>query len=76
MNGFKLEVNDVSGVVDKLTHLDLIAATSSEELATALQRVSSFAESAGVSIDKMLAYITVTSETTRLSAKIYWPYAA
>ena len=34
-----------------------------------LQRTASFAESAGVSIDKMLALITTTSETTRLSAE-------
>ena len=70
LNGFKLEASDAADVVDKLTTLDLEAATSSEELAVALQRTASFAESAGVSIDKMLALITTTSETTRLSAKI------
>ena len=73
LNGFKLEASDAADVVDKLTTLDLEAATSSEELATALQRTASFAESAGVSIDKMLALITTTSETTRLSAKCLGP---
>lgn len=69
MNGFKLETEDAMEVVDKLSHLDLIAATSSEELAVALQRVSAYADSAGVSIDKMLAYITTVSSVTRLSAE-------
>lgn len=73
MNGFKLETEDAMEVVDKLSHLDLIAATSSEELAVALQRVSAYADSAGVSIDKMLAYITTVSSVTRLSAKCLGP---
>lgn len=40
MNGYKLSVEDASNVVDKLVGIDLIAATSTEELATALQYVS------------------------------------
>lgn len=73
MNGFKLETEDAMEVVDKLSHLDLIAATSSEELAVSLQRVSAYANSAGVSIDRMLAYITTVSSVTRLSAKCLGP---
>lgn len=69
MNSYKLEVSEVSGVVDKLTTLDLEAATSSEELAVALQRVAAFSSTAGVSMDKMLGILTSVSETTRLSAK-------
>lgn len=35
LNGYKLSADDAIGVVDKLVNIDLIAATSSEELATA-----------------------------------------
>lgn len=73
MNSYKLEVSDVMGVVDKLTELDLEAATSAEELAVALQRVAAFSSTAGVSMDKMLGILTTVSSTTRLSAKIFWP---
>lgn len=40
MNGYKLSVEEATDVVSKLVNIDLIAATSSEEIATALQRVS------------------------------------
>lgn len=35
LNGYKLGADDAMNVVDKLVNIDLIAATSSEELATA-----------------------------------------
>lgn len=73
MNSYKLEVSEVSGVVDKLTQLDLEAATSSEELAISLQRVAAFSSTAGVSMDKMLGILTAVSSTTRLSAKCLGP---
>ena len=69
LNGYKLSADDAIGVVDKLVNIDLIAATSSEELATSLQYVSSMAGAAGVSFDKMISLIAVGSETTRLSAE-------
>ena len=47
----------------------MIAATSAEELATAMQYVSSQAANAGISFDKLIGLITVGSETTRLSAE-------
>ena len=48
----------------------MIAATSSQELATALQYVSSMAKNAGMEIDQMIGLIAVGSETTRLSAEV------
>ena len=69
MNSYRLEASEVSGVVDKLTQLDLEAATSSEELAISLQRVAAFSSTAGVSMDKMLGILTAVSSTTRLSAE-------
>lgn len=47
----------------------LIAATSSQELATSLQYVSSMASNAGMEIDQMIGILAVGSETTRLSAE-------
>ena len=69
LNGYKLSANDAIGIVDKLVNIDLIAATSSEELATALQYVSSQANAANISFDKLTALIATASETTRLSAE-------
>ena len=47
----------------------LIAATSSQELATSLRYVSSMASNAGMEIDQMIGILAVGSETTRLSAE-------
>lgn len=69
MNGYKKSTEEAIEVVDKLVNIDLIAATSTEELATSLQYVSSFANMAEVSLDKMIGLIAVGSETTRLSAE-------
>lgn len=69
MRGFKLEVEDVAGVVDRLTALDLKAAVTSADLATAAARTASSANLAGVGLDKLLGYITVVEETTQKSAE-------
>ena len=69
LNSYKLEADDAAEVVDKLVNADLIAATSTEELATAFQYSASFASAAGVSFDKMVGMLTTASETTRLSAE-------
>lgn len=69
MNGYKKSAEEAIDVVDKLVNIDLIAATSTEELATSLQYVSSFANMAEVSLDRMIGLIAVGSETTRLSAE-------
>lgn len=68
LNGYKLAASDASKVVDKLTTLDLAAAVSSDELSEALSRTASSASLAGVSLDKILSYITVVEETTQKSA--------
>lgn len=69
LNGYKFSASQATDVVDKLVNVDLIAATSAEELATALQYVASQSSSAGISFDKMIGLIAVGSETTRLSAE-------
>lgn len=68
LKGYKLEATDAMTVVDKLTSLDLVAATSSGDLAEAMSRTATSANIAGVSMDKLLSYITVVAETTQKSA--------
>lgn len=69
MNGFKLSTEETMGAVDKMVELDMAAATSAQELATALSRTASSAQLAGVSLDNVLAYITTVSSVTRKSAE-------
>lgn len=68
LNGYKMEAEDAMGVVDKISAIDMAAATSSEELMTALSRTANSADDAGVSFDKLLAMIATTSSVTRKSA--------
>lgn len=65
MKGYKLSVEDVSGVVDKFTAIDLKAATSAGEIATAMAEVSTSARLAGVDIDKLSGYLAVVSEVSQ-----------
>lgn len=65
IKGFKLEVTDAVEIVDKLTKLDMVSATSSGGLAEAMQNVASSAQLANVSMDKTLAYAATIIETTQ-----------
>ena len=69
MKGYGLAVDEVSGIVDKLTAIDLQAAVSSSDLAIAMSRTASSASMAGVSMDKLLGYLAVMKETTQSSAE-------
>lgn len=68
LNGYKLEAKDAMSVVDKISAIDLAAATSSYELATALARTANVANDSEVSFDKLLAMIGTVSSVTRRSA--------
>ena len=68
MNGYNLEASELIDLVDKLSAIDVVAATSSEELATALSYSATSAQLAGISLDKYLGMIATVSETTRQSA--------
>lgn len=69
LNGFNMQSSAAMEVVDTLNALDLAYATSSQELATGMQRVASVAESAGVEFQDLASIMTVVSSTTRLSAE-------
>lgn len=67
-NGYKLNIQDTMSVVDKLTTVDNKSATSTSELATALERTSSSAQMAGVGFDKLVSWIATVSSVSRKSA--------
>lgn len=68
LNGYKIEAEDAMSVVDKISSIDLEAATSSEELATALARTANVANDSEVSFNKLLGMIGTVSSVTRRSA--------
>lgn len=68
LNGYKIEAKDAMSVVDKISSIDLEAATSSEELATALARTANVANDSEVSFNKLLGMIGTVSSVTRRSA--------
>jgi TP901 family phage tail tape measure protein len=70
LNGFQMEATKAEDVVNKLVAIDNMAATSSGELATAMQYSSAIAKDSGVSFEKLAAMIGVVSSTTRLSAEM------
>ena len=68
LNGYKFAAKDAMTVVDQISSIDLAAATSSYELATALARTANSADDAGVKFEKLLAMIGTVSSVTRKSA--------
>lgn len=68
MNAYGLAASDLMSLVDKMSAIDVVAATSTEELGEALSRTANSAQLAGVEYDKLLAMIATVSETTRQSA--------
>lgn len=68
MNAYGLEANELIDIVDKMSAIDIVAATSTEELGEALSLSANSAQLAGIEYDKYLAMIATVSETTRQSA--------
>lgn len=68
LKGFKLETSEAVSVVDKLTKVDLDAATSAGNIAEALSRNSVSAQNAGVDLDRLIGYVTEVLQVTQKSA--------
>lgn len=68
MNAYGLAANELIDIVDKMSAIDIVAATSTEELGEALSLSANSAQLAGIEYDKYLAMIATVSETTRQSA--------
>jgi TP901 family phage tail tape measure protein len=65
VNGFGMAANQSEEIADKFAAIAAQSATSFEELAKAMSKVSPTAKSAGVSVDFMMGVIAKGIETTR-----------
>ena len=66
-NGYRVAVNDVYKISDKLSSIDMASATSAGGLAEAMSRTATSANIAGVSMDRLLAILATTGEVTQKS---------
>lgn len=69
MKGYNVEVGNSIDVVDKFTAVDMVAATSAGDIATAMAETAVSANTAGVSMDKLIGYIATVSEVTQDGAE-------
>lgn len=69
MNGFNMSVDEVDRALDAMVAVDMKAATSAGDLATALKYSASSADMAGVSFNKLIAMIGTTQDKTQQSAQ-------
>lgn len=67
MKGFKLEASEAMKVVDKLTALDVKAATTAGDIAEGLSQFANIANLNGVSIDQASAYVATIADVTQAS---------
>lgn len=68
LKGFKLEASDAISVVDKLTKVDMKAAISAGDIASALSRTATSAQIAGLSMDEAIGMVSTITEITQKSA--------
>lgn len=69
MKGYKVEVEDSIGIVDKFTAVDMEAAASAGDIATAMAETATSADIAGVSMDRLIGYLAVVKEVTQDGAE-------
>jgi hypothetical protein len=65
IKGYKTEVSDAIGIVDKLTAIDIKAAVSAGGLAEAMARTANSARLAGVDMNTLLGYLAAVGEVTQ-----------
>ena len=67
MKGFNIEASNSMSIVDKFTNLDVHAATTAGEIATALSQFANTANIAGVGIDEAAAMATTIMDISQVS---------
>ena len=67
LKGFKLEASDAMDIVDKLTALDVEAATTAGDIAEGLAQFANLATLNGVDIDQASAYVATIADVTQQS---------
>lgn len=65
LNGYKLEAEDAMSVIDKLTAVDAESASEAGGLALSMSKTASAADMAGVSMNKLIGWLSVVKEVTR-----------
>lgn len=69
MNGFDMSIEEVNSALDAMVAIDMKAATSAGDIATALKYSASSAEMAGLSFNKLAAMIGTVQDKTQQSAE-------
>lgn len=69
MNGYEMSIDEVGKSLDAMVAIDMKAATSAGDIATALKYCASSADVAGLSFNKLAAMIATTQEKTMQSAE-------
>lgn len=70
MNGYEMSVDEVSRALDVMIALDMEAATSAGDIATALKYSASSADAAGLSFDKLASIIAEVQNKTQQSSQV------
>lgn len=69
MKGYKISVEDSISIIDKFTAVDMEAAVSAGDIATAMAETAAGADIAGVSMERLTGYITTVAEVTQDGAE-------
>lgn len=69
MNGFEMSVEEVGNALDAMVAIDMKAATSAGDIATALKYSASSADMAGLSFNKLASMIGTVQDKTQQSAE-------
>ena len=65
LKGYQLAAEDAASVVDKLTAVDMEAAASAGDIATAMAECANSARIAGVDMNTLIGYLTIVKEVTQ-----------
>ena len=68
LKGFKLEASDATAVVDKLTKVDMSAATSAGDIAESLRQFATTAQLSGLNLDESIAMATTIMDVSQKDA--------
>ena len=69
MKGYNVTVDDSIRIIDKFTAVDMAAAASAGDIATAMSETATSARIAGVSMDRLIGYIATVKEVTQDGAE-------
>lgn len=70
MNGYDMSMKELNSALDAMVAIDMKAATSSGDIATALKYCASSADIAGVSFNRLAAMIGTVQDKTQASAEV------